>query len=207
MKDRLCDERLKLKYFSSGGICLSVNPAGIDRLTDCLTPSDSVMSVVVYRTEPIDFQFFVGGENEAESRVVDPPLTQEEIGAIKISAIRAMNIDRGKMYNESEALQTLEEDFRRLRYVHEKLRLDLENVNIDCNDYICDNYPYQMSYDELLVSEWCEACIMNIKKRLRQIGSVYRVESIDEQVASARKLADKGKPGRGKRSRSRERQS
>ncbi len=39
------------------------------------------------------------------------------------------------------------------------------NNTIDCNDYICDGYPFEKSFDDINIFEWINNSIDNLQKQ------------------------------------------
>ena len=48
-----------------------------------------------------------------------------------------------------------------------KLQELFENDEFECNDYICDNYPFEMSFDEYAgkVSDWHVSTMENLNTK------------------------------------------
>lgn len=50
------------------------------------------------------------------------------------------------------------------------------DIRIDCNDYIVDGYPFDKSFDEIDVDEWCDKVIENISKDIHELKNSDREE-------------------------------
>lgn len=76
-----------------------------------------------------------------------------------------------KFYVYKEKLIILLEN---LQQAHEALReLFDEEETFDCNDFICDDYPFEKSFEEINIADW----IYSISKNLAK----YEVKLYDEQ--------------------------
>lgn len=47
---------------------------------------------------------------------------------------------------------------------YENLKSFFDNDDFDCNNYICDNYPFDKSFDELNISDWINSVEKNLEK-------------------------------------------
>lgn len=43
----------------------------------------------------------------------------------------------------------------------------------DCNNYICDNYPFEKSFDEIPVDDWVNSTIDNLDKKIKDSDTYY----------------------------------
>ena len=68
------------------------------------------------------------------------------------------------MNNKQKALLELKDSLFALKHEYTRCVDAMNNCAIDCNDYVCDEYPFDLSFDELDIVNWCERTIRNINQ-------------------------------------------
>ena len=58
----------------------------------------------------------------------------------------------------------LKETMQELKKVWKKCLEVFDNCDFDCNDYIVENYPFNSSFDEMNVEDWCDTIVDKIKE-------------------------------------------
>lgn len=58
----------------------------------------------------------------------------------------------------------LKETMQELKKVWKKCLEVFDNCDFDCNDYIVENYPFNSSFDEINVEDWCDTIVDKIKE-------------------------------------------
>lgn len=59
----------------------------------------------------------------------------------------------------------LKETMQELKKVWKKCLEVFDNCDFDCNDYIVENYPFNSSFDEINVTDWCDTIVDKIKEK------------------------------------------
>ena len=65
---------------------------------------------------------------------------------------------------QEEYEKELKESMEDLKNVWKKCLNLFYNCDFDCNDYIVENYPFDSSFDEVSVEDWCDTVIGKIRK-------------------------------------------
>ena len=58
----------------------------------------------------------------------------------------------------------LKETMQELKKVWRKCLEIFNDCDNDCNEYIVENYPFDSSFDEINVEEWCDTIMDKIEK-------------------------------------------
>lgn len=86
---------------------------------------------------------------------------------------RMMKFEEETMNEKEKALLEMRNALLNLRKAWFECLYAFGNACIDCNDYILgseeteDEYPFYMSFDEMMVTDWCEGAIERIEDELQ----------------------------------------
>ena len=72
--------------------------------------------------------------------------------------------------NREEYEKELKESMENFKKVWKKCLNLFNSCDFDCNDYIVENYPFESSFDEINVEDWCDTIIDSIKQKNNKIS-------------------------------------
>lgn len=84
--------------------------------------------------------------------------------------------------NQEEYEKELKESMEDLKNVWKKCLNLFYNCDFDCNDYIVENYPFDSSFDEVSVEDWCDTVIGKIREpNIEQKNAKILKENLKER--------------------------
>lgn len=90
---------------------------------------------------------------------------------------------RNLSYNFSKYRIELQNKLRNFQESFNELKENFEDTDLfDCNDFICDNYPFEKSFDEIMVDDWINSINDKLTKKHIEIVNI-----ITKEIKSSKK--------------------
>lgn len=84
--------------------------------------------------------------------------------------------------NREEYEKKLKESMEDLKNVWNKCLNIFNGSDFDCNEYIVENYPFESSFDEINVEDWCDTVIDKIREHsIEQRNNKIMQEDLKEK--------------------------